>query len=180
MTRRPRLPTASELALWRHAVRDVRPTDEAGLEPPPPDEPAPTAADAPVPAPPPRPSRPALRPGPPPAPGPHNVDRRSWQRLQRGQYPISARLDLHGLTQAQAHEQLTQFLEAQHARGARCILVITGRGARSGGILRALTPRWLEAPRLAPMVLAYAPARIGHGGDGALYVLLRRSRQPGY
>jgi DNA-nicking Smr family endonuclease len=70
------------------------------------------------------------------------------------------------------------FLAAEQARGSRCVLVITGTGARTGGgILRQLTPRWLESPPNAPRVIAYAPAGPAHGGDGALYVLLRRRRE---
>ena len=77
-------------------------------------------------------------------PGPVDLDRRSWLRLRRGSYPIDARLDLHGLTQAEAHARLAAFLAGAQARGNRCVLVITGRGLRHGGTLRAMTPRWLE------------------------------------
>jgi DNA-nicking Smr family endonuclease len=107
---------------------------------------------------------------------PGAIDRRTWHRLQRGKVPISGRLDLHGLSQAEAHTRLVAFLNAQQGRGARCVLVITGRGLRTGGVLKAQTPRWLGTPPLSPLVLAYAPARLGHGGDGALYVLLRRRK----
>lgn len=106
---------------------------------------------------------------------PVDLDRRSWLMLRRGRYPIDTRLDLHGLTQAEAHALLARFLLVAAARGTRCVLVITGRGVRRGGALRAMTPRWLDEPPLRPRILAYAPARQEHGGDGALYVLLRRS-----
>src|SRR3712207_5692715 len=74
---------------------------------------------------------------------PVDLDRRSWLRLRRGLYPIDARLDLHGLTQEQAHAWLSSFLATARARGNRCVLVITGRGQRHGGTLRTMTPRWL-------------------------------------
>jgi DNA-nicking Smr family endonuclease len=106
--------------------------------------------------------------------GPVDLDRRSWLKLRRGLYPIDARLDLHGLSQAEAHDRLTTFLAAAQARGNRCVLVITGRGLRHGGTLRGMAPRWLDEPPNRPRVLAFATARQQHGGEGALYVLLRR------
>ena len=95
-------------------------------------------------------------------------------KLRRGLYPIDARIDLHGLTQAEAYERLVAFLAACQARGNRCVLVITGRGVRHGGTLRSMTPRWLDEPPNRPRVLAFAQAQLHHGGEGALYVLLRR------
>lgn len=109
-------------------------------------------------------------------PTPANLDKRSRQRLLRGQMVISARLDLHGMDQESAHLALDAFIHREHARGARCVLVITGLGIRSGGVLRQLTPRWLETPALAAKVVAYGSAKPWHGGSGALYVLLRRIR----
>ena len=105
---------------------------------------------------------------------PVDLDRRTWLKLRRGLYPIDARLDLHGLTQDQAHDRLAAFLSGAHTRGSRCVLVITGRGARTGGTLRTMTPRWLDEAPLRPLVLTFAQARVEHGGEGALYVLLRR------
>ncbi|MFO1067676.1 MAG: Smr/MutS family protein [Geminicoccaceae bacterium] len=175
--RRARGLTAEDLALWRHAVRDVRPVGE--LPPPPPFSAPPPPAPAPV-------VLPAAPPAPAPVPprrrdsqrldpkGPVDIDRRSWLRLRRGLYPVEARLDLHGMTQAQAHDALTGFVALAHGRGQRCVLVITGRGLGSGGTLRAMTPRWLDEPPNRERVLSYAPAQLRHGGDGALYVLLRR------
>ena len=106
--------------------------------------------------------------------GPVDLDRRSWLKLRRGNYPIDARIDLHGLTQAEAHDRLGTFLAAAQVRGNRCVLVITGRGVRHGGTLRAMTPRWLEEAPNRARVLSYAQAQVHHGGEGALYVLLRR------
>ena len=111
--------------------------------------------------------------------GPVDLDRRSWLKLRRGNYPIDARLDLHGLTQAEAHGRLEAFLAGAQARGNRCVLVITGRALRTGGTLREMTPRWLdEAPNRA-RVLSFSPAQLRHGGDGALYVLVRRRAPAG-
>lgn len=106
--------------------------------------------------------------------GPVDLDRRTWLKLRRGNYPIDARLDLHGLTQAEAHDRLAAFLAGAQARGNRCVLVITGRGARHGGTLRAMTPRWLDEAPNRGRVLSFAQAQLHHGGEGALYVLVRR------
>jgi DNA-nicking Smr family endonuclease len=103
------------------------------------------------------------------APG---LDRRSAERLRRGQRAIEARLDLHGMTQDEAHRALDAFIaRAQHG-ALRCVLVITGKS----GVLRAAVPRWLnEAPNRGRL-LAVAPAQPRDGGVGALYLLLRRRR----
>jgi DNA-nicking Smr family endonuclease len=106
------------------------------------------------------------------------VDRATAERLKRGRYPIAARLDLHGMTQAEAHRALAGFVPGSRAAGRRCLLVITGHGRMSGGILKAAVPRWLDEPELRRHVLAIAPARPDAGGSGALYVLLRRRESP--
>jgi DNA-nicking Smr family endonuclease len=182
----PRRLTAEERALWRQVVRAVAPLR------PPEQQAAPPAPLSPVPPAPPPPPTPQRLPPPsgaalPPSRGaapfttrrldpdrPVDLDRRSWRKLRRGQYPIDARLDLHGLTQAEAHARLASFLASAAARGNRCVLVITGRGLRHGGTLRSATPRWLDEPPLRGLVLSYAQASLQHGGEGALYVLLRR------
>ncbi|MDJ0950025.1 MAG: Smr/MutS family protein [Alphaproteobacteria bacterium] len=105
-------------------------------------------------------------------------------RLRRGQLPIDARLDLHGMTQAEAHRALADFIAISHDAGRRCVLVITGKGGRAEdvsttqrtGVLRQAVPQWLSGPPNAALVLATAPARPKDGGAGALYVLLRRRR----
>lgn len=111
------------------------------------------------------------------------LDRRSADRLRRGQMAIEGRLDLHGLRQAEAQEQLTRFLLRGYQDGRRCVLVITGKGVRSSpspageaGILRRMVPYWLQMPPLAPLILSHCPARPKDGGDGAFYILLRRKR----
>jgi DNA-nicking Smr family endonuclease len=104
------------------------------------------------------------------------IDRRTAARVRRGRYPVEARLDLHGMTQAEAHRTLRGFLAGARAQGRRCVLVITGHGRLSGGVLKAAAPRWLAEPEFRAHVLAIAPARPQHGGAGALYILLRRQR----
>lgn len=156
--------SAEERALWRAAMRDVARREEPA---------AAAAPAAPVPASPPlrEPKRRVASPAP--APG---IDRRSAQRLRRGERPIESRLDLHGLTQEEAHRALAGFIARAWAAERRSLLVITGKGGARGGVLRAAVPRWLgEAPN-AGRVLAFAPAQPKDGGVGALYVLLRRRR----
>ena len=101
------------------------------------------------------------------------IDGRTQRRLFRGDVPVDRRLDLHGLSAARAESRLTKFIETAANDGARCVLVITGKGA---GILRGYVPEWLKRPPLSGLVLALAEARPIDGGDGALYVLLRRNR----
>jgi Smr domain len=106
------------------------------------------------------------------------IDRANAERLKRGLHPIEARLDLHGMTQAEAHRELADFVRAAHQAGWRCVLVITGRGLGPDGpgVLKSAVPRWLEEPGLRGRILAVASAQPRHGGAGALYVLLRRRR----
>jgi DNA-nicking Smr family endonuclease len=107
------------------------------------------------------------------------VDKRLAERLKRGQLPLEGMLDLHGLTQEEAHRQLDGFLAHAAHGGRRCVLVITGKGVwrSDSGILKEMVPRWLnEAPNRA-RVLAIANAQPRHGGSGALYVLLKRRRE---
>jgi DNA-nicking Smr family endonuclease len=109
------------------------------------------------------------------------LDRASFDKLRRGKLPIEARLDLHGLTQAEAHRDLTRFLATADAAGKRLVIVITGKGRPGSegiGILRQAVPRWLNEPALRGRILAVTPAQPRDGGAGALYVLLRRKRAP--
>jgi DNA-nicking Smr family endonuclease len=109
------------------------------------------------------------------------IDRASAERLKRGRQPIEGRLDLHGMTQDEAHRALARFIHASRAEGKRCILVITGRGAPKGpqggggGVLRSAVPRWFAEPAFRPHLLAIAAAQPRDGGAGALYVMLRRN-----
>ena len=163
---RPRQPTPAEIDLWRRAMADAEPLAET----PPAAQPvpmpkalarAPQVAHAPV----------ALDPQ-----RPIGLDRRSWLRLKRGQVTIEASIDLHGLTQEQAHARLGRFLAEAQQNGLRCLLVVTGKGLVHGGVLRHMVPRWLNEDQNRERVLAFAPAQPKHGGAGALYLLIRRKR----
>jgi DNA-nicking Smr family endonuclease len=102
------------------------------------------------------------------------------QRLARGTDKIEGRLDLHGRTQAQAHAALHRFLCGAQARGAKNVLVITGKGARGGdgerGVLKRQVPMWLKLPEFRALVVGFEDAHIGHGGQGALYVRVRAAK----
>jgi DNA-nicking Smr family endonuclease len=112
------------------------------------------------------------------------MDRRNYDRLRRGKLKPEARIDLHGMTAAQAHSRLNVFIADSQARGFRLVLVITGKGRssgtddfhRTGGVLRQSVPHWLHQPHISPMVLEIVQAHIRHGGEGAYYVYLRRQR----
>jgi DNA-nicking Smr family endonuclease len=120
----------------------------------------------------------AAKPSPPPlAP----LGRRERSRLAKGRNSIDARLDLHGMTQARAHRTLIAFLQRAHGDGATFVLIITGKGRASApegerGVLRRQVPLWLGLPDLRGLVVGFEEAHIGHGGEGALYVRLRRAR----
>lgn len=107
-----------------------------------------------------------------------DIDSRTLDRLKRGRLRPEARIDLHGMTQDQAHRALVRFLDRARAEGWRCVLVVTGKGrvSEGGGVLRSQTPNWLNAPAIRPQVLAFAAAQPRDGGLGALYVLLRRDQ----
>jgi len=153
---------SEERDLWDRAMRDVkrlhgREAQELVLVPPP-APPAPTPRDettVPV--------------APTPARG---LDRRSAQRLKRGQMAIEGRLDLHGMTQEEAHRALGAFIARSQGDGLRAVLIITGKS----GVLYGAAPRWLEEGGNRGRVLAASRAQPQHGGAGALYVLLRRRR----
>lgn len=173
---RRRILSSEERVLWSTVIRSVAPLRPV---PPPLEEKAPTmppssakrakpiaavAASATTPA------------VPPLAP----LGRRMRQRVARGREAIDARLDLHGLTQSEAHAALLHFLRQANARGARLVLVITGKG-RAGaggerGILRRHVPQWLGLPEFRAYVIGFEDAHVAHGGEGALYVRLRKIR----
>lgn len=106
----------------------------------------------------------------------HPLDQQTHNKLSKGRLPIEARVDLHGLTQAEAHNLLLSFLHRAFAQGIRHVLVITGKGSSLGsdGILRRAVPAWFSTPPFRPLVGGYDTAARGHGGAGALYVRLRR------
>ncbi|MBR0824876.1 Smr/MutS family protein [Bradyrhizobium manausense] len=124
-----------------------------------------------APAPAPRVAKPAV---PPLAP----LGKRERTKLSRGRSEIEARLDLHGMTQNRAHHALSGFLQRAHHDGLTFVLVITGKGRTGGesGVLRRQVPQWLSLPEFRSLVVGFEEAGIGHGGEGALYVRIRRTR----
>lgn len=106
---------------------------------------------------------------------PEELEPRRQRRLSRERDPIEARIDLHGFGRFQAQDALTAFLMGAQARGYRSVLVITGQGRRGGtGVIRASVHEWLQGPALRGVVSGFASAARHHGGDGALYVTIRR------
>lgn len=93
--------------------------------------------------------------------------------VRRGRVNVDRRLDLHGLTQAEARDALTHAVMRTAKRSGRCLLVITGKGPRLEGVLRSQLPRWLSEPNLRPHIASFAQAHARHGGAGAWYVFLR-------
>lgn len=178
MSRRRSL-SEEERALWTGVARSIKPLHPLRQ----PAEPS-AGADiggetAPVPL-----SRPARREPPPRknVPPLAPLGRRLRQRVARGREPIDARLDLHGLTQVEAHAELLRFLRRAQADGAKVALIVTGKGTRRGGnaaatergVLKRQVPMWLALPEFRPLVVGFEDAHAGHGGQGALYVRLRR------
>jgi DNA-nicking Smr family endonuclease len=117
------------------------------------------------------------------AAAPLQMDAKAFGRMTRGKLSPEARIDLHGLTLAEAHPALISFILKAQSAGSRLVLVITGKGKRgddSGpipqrmGALRHQVPQWLRMQPLAQAVLQVAEAHLKHGGSGAYYVYLRR------
>ena len=106
------------------------------------------------------------------------LGKRERTKLSRGRSEIEARLDLHGMTQTRAHRALTGFLHRAHEDGMTFVLVITGKGRSGGesGVLRRQVPEWLSLPEFRALVVGFEQAAVGHGGEGALYVRIRRAR----
>ena len=106
------------------------------------------------------------------------LSRRMRRSVARGKQAIDARLDLHGLTQSEAHAALLRFLRNASAREAKLVLVITGKGSRDGerGVLKRQVPQWLALPEFRAFAIGFEDAHVAHGGEGALYVRIRRQR----
>ncbi|HEX4411758.1 MAG TPA: Smr/MutS family protein [Xanthobacteraceae bacterium] len=110
------------------------------------------------------------------------LDRRMKQRLARGRDAIEARIDLHGMTQNEAHAALSTFLHRAQSGGKKIALVVTGKGTRLSdgaserGVLRRQVPLWLTLPEFRSLIVGFEEAHVSHGGQGALYVRLRRVR----
>jgi DNA-nicking Smr family endonuclease len=179
--RRRRGLSEEERALWESVAKQVKPLRKrpraATAHVTEPQMAAPAARPAPAPKPyvpvqtvgPKKPATPPLAP----------LGRRERSKLSRGRMEIDARLDLHGLTQTRAHRALFGFLQRAHHDGLTFVLVITGKGkvgAGERGVLRRQVPQWLALPEFRSLVVGFEEAHIGHGGEGALYVRIRRSR----
>lgn len=189
--RRRRVLTEEERSLWNRVAETLEPLkgmdarralEEALAETPAPPAEKPAAKPAAGRAAPPAPQK--AKPAAPPL---SPFDRRTLKRLVRGRVAIDGRIDLHGLTQSQAHSRLHGFLAAAQARGEKTVLVITGKGAADGygdgfgggerGILRRVVPQWLQLPEFRHLVAGYEEAHGSHGGAGALYVRIRRDKR---
>jgi DNA-nicking Smr family endonuclease len=177
---------ADELALWRAAMKSARPLGkrigaEADAEPEERAPAAPRSRSAP-----PKPQAVTIK-----APAMRaitSIEVKLLRAIRRGTVPIEARLDLHGLTQVSAHERVERFLIHAQARGHRVVLVVTGKGTREAeqavtgerserGVLRKLLPRWLALAPMRESIVGLSPAAPRHGGEGALYIQLRRRRE---
>jgi DNA-nicking Smr family endonuclease len=168
-----RPPRPEELALWARVAETVKPLPgrkvvkaEAKVVEPaalPPKKPA-KAVPAPA----------AKVAKPKPAPEPFEPNRS--RRVVKEREPITARVDLHGHTLERAREVLERFVFVSVERGDRLVLVITGKGDGGRETLKAMTPMWLSTPPLRALVAGVQPADKRHGGDGALYVALKRGR----
>ena len=180
MTRSRRELSSDDLKIWRYVTRGVHPLrditrhpaeDQTSDEPPPRVRKSLPPISESI-------ARVAPRPLAPLALGSTaDMDRRTAQRFKGGEMAVDGRIDLHGLTLDQAHGALTAFMRGAYARGARCVVVVTGKGkGDSIGKIRKETPHWLNQTPLRSMILAVTEARPGQGGAGALYVLLKRKR----
>ena len=116
---------------------------------------------------------------------PVQMDKKAFGRMTRGKLKPEGRIDLHGMTLDRAHPALSRFIMGAHKSGKRLVLVITGKGkARDEGgpipvrhgVLRHQVPQWLAMPPLSSVVLQVSQSHVSHGGEGAYYVYLRRSR----
>jgi DNA-nicking Smr family endonuclease len=178
--KRARVLSQEESLLWRNVTKDVSPLG-AGMAPPSeaiaPDVERPVGQPAPA-------TEPVRRRPPQPIKPLAAIERRLIRSLRKGREHADAVLDLHGLRQDAAHAALGRFLRDQQAFGARLVVIVTGKGARSTadhgaerGILRRQLPHWLHAPEMRTTVLGFEPAARRHGGDGAFYVRLRPYRE---
>jgi len=188
MARRPI--SEEERALWQAIAKTATPLKRRRKPEPAPAPKVPAEKPAPKSVKPkPKTAPKASPPTPPPPVRPHElshgmsvgIDKRQADRFRRGRTPIEGRIDLHGRTQAEAHDVLHDFLSRAHAAGKRMVLVITGKGitAAKSGVLKENVPRWMNEPTLRRHVLAFDYAEPQHGGEGALYVLLKRKKESG-
>lgn len=166
-----------ELRMWGVVAATVHPLPGRAAPKPPPLPLAETAGQ-------PQPAKPTPRPAPPPKPHPlrtgaQSIEPRRLTRIARERDPIGARIDLHGLDQDRARAALERFLLRAWDEGYRAVLVITGKGMLGDGVLRRRTPEWLADSRLTAVVAGISEAHRRHGGEGALYVALKRKARGG-
>ena len=117
---------------------------------------------------------------------PAQIDRRTSDKLRKGQIAIEARLDLHGMRQVEAHEALNQFMNNCIKKNLRCLLVITGKGKSrvstdqiiepEKGVLKQKLPEWLHDANFKKNILKVVPAHKKDGGSGAFYIYLKKNR----
>lgn len=178
---RRRALSEEERELWDTVAKQVKPLRKlrvAKAPVAPRAEPSPAPAMRPASSPRPVAAAPAPRLAKPAVPPLAPLGKRERTKLSRGRSEIEARLDLHGMTQMRAHRALTGFLHRAHHDGLTFVLVITGKGRSGGesGVLRRQVPEWLSLPEFRAFVVGFETAHIGHGGEGALYVRIRRAR----
>ena len=168
-------PDVEDLRLWAVVAATVRPlrphsAPAAGVA----DHPTPASTSA-APSPPPRPPAKSRHPFPAPRP-PADVEAGLRRRLSRGREALVARIDLHGMSQDAARAALAAFIRRAADEGWRSALVITGKGVGGDGVLRRRAPEWLAEPPIRQHVAGVSEAHRRHGGEGALYVALKRKR----
>lgn len=164
----------AESELWTAVTADVHPFRARPARVPPTPETAPHRPPGMVQSDRPPPARPVV----PLA----EIDHRTRARIKRGRLDVDAKFDLHGMRQEEAHRALIHFLRRAQAQGARVVIVVTGKGSarEDGGVLRRMTPLWLQAPNLRDVVVGFGEAARQHGGEGALYVRIRRADRARY
>ena len=167
MTRRPLRP--DEVKVWAEVASTVEPAPGKVLpEVPPEAEPAPVAPPAAAPL------RPKTARRRTPAAAPEVIEPKRQRRIVRERDSIDGRIDLHGMDQDRARAALHAFLQRAHDDGARAVLVITGKGLQGEGVIRRRAPDWLAEPAVRPLIAGVSQAHRRHGGEGALYVALKR------
>jgi DNA-nicking Smr family endonuclease len=181
--RRKRALSEEERALWERVAKEIKPLRKkprSGEVEAASAEAQPTAAAKPETPPKSLPPGKMPRATEPIVPPLASLGRRERAQLSRGRKQIDARLDLHGMTQRRAHRELFGFLQRAHRDGLAFVLVITGKGSAGvdpeHGVLRRQVPQWLSLPEFRSLVVGFEEAHIGHGGEGALYVRIRRSK----
>jgi DNA-nicking Smr family endonuclease len=172
VSKRGRNLTADEKKLWRKVAENVKPRCKASTAV----EieahqttPQSLARRAAVQAAKPPPATPKRVPAPP-------QNRSAEKRVRRGKLEIGGSLDLHGHTQESGYGAVIRFLQRAHVRGDSTVIIVTGIGRYGEGVLKRRLPEWLNDSEVRSLVAGFAPAHRAHGGAGAFYVFLKRSR----